>query len=214
MKKYTVLVLLTFRDTNRLLFWRYEVPSRDSAITWMQARIRELEQKHDYSDETRISYIDTLPGFHYGMANVSPQDVYDQLEPMVLPHLEQYHEDLTSLDKSTILSSLNAGCPFVLSYNPCGTHMALLNTPRDYWFHQFGQQYYGEYTIQQQLNNTFAGKVGKMEYPNTKGYVYFDGSEIRYCTREEALSQIAQYKEVAELSFTDQELAGYDYTQN
>lgn len=102
---------------------------------------------------------------------LSGQEIYERLESMVLPMLEEYQTDLTTHDRNQIAAYPG---PLLLSYRPTGTNLMLLG--------KVGRAF----GIAANINAHIERKLAEVRNEQNVLFLYFTGRDFVPVTRAKA----------------------------
>ena len=123
---------------------------------------------------------------------LTSEDIYAQLEALVLPTIEAYQTDLTVHDRNSLAGST---APFLISYRPTGTFLIVL---QDYE-HKHYHDTTGEHTPAQMVEQFIARKRAQFNYDfsstEKSKFLFFTGSDFESVTKERAVELVTEYGE-------------------
>jgi hypothetical protein len=108
--------------------------------------------------------------------------IFEQLKTIVLPSLEQYQEDLTKHDFN-ILKDYKG--PFLYSWRRTGTNLIKLQKDYKDYFNNEVLSIHSE----SNTKDFYKQEIIWITHPmNDKGFLYYDGANLKKITREQAQS--------------------------
>ena len=126
---------------------------------------------------------------------MKPEKVYEEIEKKSLPLIQHYAEDLTEVDKTTILHNKKK-YPFLHFTGKTGTHLIILSPREEY--PKKGEEIKYLFGHADRFH-VLKGKIETVEWCVKEGnkrdlILYFDGNTVRQITEKDVKEIIYDYE--------------------